>query len=230
MFLFCFNRKTYRPMDLSLAIEINRQALLRIVAGLFVQLGLVPGGSLVETVSRRLHGMIFHVLRPAESAVRRLIVMEAREMVAPAYRARSGPGGPIARSKDGARIPAFPLFDPRMNPEPKPRRRSGHRPRIFFFDGMDEPVTTPVAPTPDDPVSAVALCRRLLSIRAALEDLPKQARRLVRAMARPSCKWKRVMRYARPPGHRQDGKREIDTILRSLQTFALWITEAPDTG
>ncbi len=217
-------------MDLPLAMDINRKALLRIVAGLFVQLGLVPGKGFVETVSRRLHGIIFHVLRPAESAVRRLIVLEARDMIAPEHHVRSGPTGPIARSQDNPRIPAFPLFDPRIDPEPKPKRRPGRGPGIYFFDGMDEPIVTPKAPGPDDQVSALALCRRLLSIKAALYDLPKQARRLMRALARPHCKWKRVMRYARPPGHREGGKREIDTILLSLQTFALWVTEAPDTS
>ena len=217
-------------MDWPLAIEINRKALLRIVAGLFVQLGLVPGEGHVETVSRRLHGMIFLVLRPAEAAVRRLIVMQSRGLPVPPPRAKAGPKGPIARSDAGAHVPAFPLFDPRMDPEPKPKRRRGGGPRIRFFDGLDEPTTTPQAPTPDDRVSALQLSRRLLSIRAALEDLPKQARRLMRALARPSSKWKRVMRHARPPGHREGGKREIDTILNACQTFALWVTEAPDTG
>lgn len=217
-------------MDLPLAIEINRKALLRIVAGLFVQLGLVPGRGLVETITRQMHGVIVQVLRPAESAVRRLIVMEAQGLAVPVHTPRAAPTGTIPRSKGGDRVPAFPLFDPRIDPEPKPKRRPGRGPNVFFFDGMDEPIITPEAPTPNDRVSALALCRRLLSIQAALDDLPKQARRLMRTLARPTCKWKRVMRYARPPGHRQGGKREIDEILRSVQTFSLWVTEAPDTG
>ena len=217
-------------MDWPLAIEINRKDLLRIVAGLFVQLGLVPGEGFVATVSRRVHGMIFSILRPAEAAVRRLIVMEARGMVAAASVPRAGPVGPIARSKGEGRVPAFSLFDPRNDPEPKPKRPSGRGPGIWFFDGFDERPTDSKAPSPDDLVSATRLCQRLLAIQAALEDLPKQARRLVRALARPSTKWKRVMRYARPPGHREGGKREIDEILLSLQGFALEITEAPDTS
>ena len=216
-------------MDWPTIIDINRKDLLRIVAGLFVQLGLVPGAGLVATISRRMHGVIFSVLRPAEAAVRRLIVLEAQGLVAPQRQKRAGPVGPIAHAKDSDRIPAFPLFDPRIDPDAKPKRTPGHGPRIFFFDGLDEPIIAPTAPTPEDSVSALSLSQRLLSIQAALDDLPKQARRLVRALARPS-KWKRVMRYARPPGHREGGKREIDEILLSLQGFALEVTEAPDTS
>ena len=217
-------------MDWPLTIEINRKDLLRIVAGLFVQLGLVPGEGFVATVSRRVHGVIFSVLRPAEAAVRRLIVLEAQGLVAPPRPERAGPVGPIARSKGGDRVPAFPLFDPRNDPEPKPKRPSGRGPGIWFCDGFDERPTDRKAPSPDDVVSATQLCQRLLAIQAALEDLPKQARRLVRALARPSTKWKRVMRYARPPGHREGGKREIDEILLSLQGFALEVTNVPDTS
>jgi len=217
-------------MDWSLAIDINRKALLRIVAGLFVMAGFVPGGALVETLARHVHVAIFAVLRPAEAAVRRLIVMQAWGLDSPGHVPGTAPAGPISGKNGKGRVPAFPLFDPRMTVDPGRKRAPRNGPNIRFFDGLDEPFRARRAATPDDPVSALRLCQRLLAIRAALNDLPKQARRLMRALARPSCKWKRVMRYARPPGHRAKGKREIDMLLANLQIFALWATEAPDTG
>jgi hypothetical protein len=62
--------------------------------------------------------------------------------------------------------------------------------------------------------------RRLRAVRHALETIPEQARRLRReqaAMERPL----RVMRRGRPPGHRANGKRVIDTILAECQELAL---------
>jgi hypothetical protein len=61
-----------------LAIRRNRDDLLRIVAALFAMAGLI-GVASVETLPRRVHRRILLVLRPAESAVRRLIVIAARE-------------------------------------------------------------------------------------------------------------------------------------------------------
>ncbi len=217
-------------MDLLLAIDMNRKALLRIVAGLVVQLGLMPGQDFPQAVTRRVHGVIFHVLRPVESAVRRLIVMQAHGMTAPEPGARTKPVGPIIGGKGRGSAPAFPLFDPRINPDAKPRRAPGRGPCVRFLDGLDGPVATRHEPKPDDTVPALRLCQRIVAAQTALNDLPKQARRLMRALARPRCKWKRVMRYARPPGHRNGGKREIDEILAHCQIFALWVTEAPDTG
>ena len=214
-------------MNWSLAIDINRKSLLRIVAGLFVQLGLVPGGALVGTVMRQTHVTIFAVLRPLEAAVRRLIVVQARGMTAPETGARK-PSAKRKSGKKGTGIPAFPLFDPRMNVDPKRKTVPGRGPDIRFLD--EPPPAARPLPMPDDPVSAIRLSQRLLAVLAALEDLPKQAERLMRALGRPSCKWKRVMRYARPPGHRARGKREIDLLLANLQILALWVTEAPDTG
>ena len=60
-------------MDIPAAINLNKTALLRIVAGLF---------ALLEAAQARiplaLHRSIARVLRPAESAARRLIVTFAR--------------------------------------------------------------------------------------------------------------------------------------------------------
>jgi hypothetical protein len=61
-------------MDLPLAIDRNRDRLLRIIAELFVMAGIAEGGmaaALPRHVPRA-------VLRPAESDLRRLVIIAAR--------------------------------------------------------------------------------------------------------------------------------------------------------
>jgi hypothetical protein len=60
------------------AIEKNREALKGIVAGLVAMAGLVLFGCGPATLPRHLHRAILRLLRPAESAVRRLAVVLAR--------------------------------------------------------------------------------------------------------------------------------------------------------
>ena len=79
-------------MDWAKAIEHNRIPLIRIVAALFAMIGLGEGGA-VERLSWPLYRAVLRVLRPAESAVRRLIVVAARGIVvklAPPVRPRQG--------------------------------------------------------------------------------------------------------------------------------------------
>jgi hypothetical protein len=75
------------------AIEKNRAALLRVVAALFFYAGLDEGGA--DTVPRRVWRRIVRLLRPAEAAVRRLIVIAARniEIEPPKPRAEKPPTG-----------------------------------------------------------------------------------------------------------------------------------------
>ena len=64
-------------MSLSPSIDRNRAALVRILAGLFALLGLTDGAA-PERIARALHRAIVRVLRPAESAARRLIAILAK--------------------------------------------------------------------------------------------------------------------------------------------------------
>jgi hypothetical protein len=66
-------------MDKDRAIERNREPLLRIVAALFAMIGLTEAGA-VERLSRPVYRAVLFVLRPAEAAVRRLIIVAARGM------------------------------------------------------------------------------------------------------------------------------------------------------
>ena len=64
-------------MDWARAIERNSEALVGIVEALFTMLGLV-GSATVSRIPQPLHNAVLRVLRPAESAMRRLIVIAAR--------------------------------------------------------------------------------------------------------------------------------------------------------
>ena len=85
--------------DWDLAIERNSEALKGIVAALFAMLGL-EGEATVSRIPRSLHSAVLHVLRPAESAMRRLIIIAARGLVVKLNplprvrcRCRRGPSG-----------------------------------------------------------------------------------------------------------------------------------------
>ncbi|MFN0193853.1 MAG: hypothetical protein ACKVP5_18080, partial [Aestuariivirga sp.] len=111
-------------MDWDLAMNRNRDALLRIVASLFAMLGLSEV-SAIDRIPRELHTAILRILRPAEAAVRRLIVAAARGMVVKPTVSRPMPRGEIVRKGTGkTRSPAFRLEDirpPLLPPEPRPK-------------------------------------------------------------------------------------------------------------
>src|SRR5262245_13036473 len=98
-------------MDWALAIERNREPLLRIVAALFAMIGLGEGGA-IERLSWPLYRAVLRVLRPAEAAVRRLIVIAAHGMVVKPSPVRAAPAGLKIAGKSQGRI-SFRLFDPR---------------------------------------------------------------------------------------------------------------------
>jgi hypothetical protein len=77
-------------MDWAYAIERHRQPLLGIVATLYAMIGLTDDGR-IERLSWPLYRAVLAVLRPAEAAVRRLIVVAARGLVVKPYVPPSGP-------------------------------------------------------------------------------------------------------------------------------------------
>jgi hypothetical protein len=80
---------------------------------------------------------------------------------------------------------------------------------------------------------ARAIERNSEALKAALADLPRQARRLVRARARREkvsrLKLQSVMRPGRPPGHRKVPIHEVDHVLAECHWLARDV-EAPDTS
>jgi hypothetical protein len=240
MFLFRFARKY---MDWDLAIKRNREALNAIVAALFTMLGLV-GEATVLRIPKPLHSAVLRVLRPAESAVRRLIIIVARGLVVKVAPSRPMPKGKMIGKGGGNSVPSFRLFDTRKDfPELRQRRvkYAKHPPRVLFL-GPDSrvddlwPRPLPVAasaPPPDGLVNAERISRRLQALKSALEDLPRQAKRLVRARARrekvPSLKFQSPLRPGRPPGHRRKPTHEVDEILANCHWLA-WEAMKPDTS
>jgi len=230
-------------MDWDLAIKRNSEALNSIVAALFSMLGIV-GGATVGRIPKPLHSAVLLVLRPAESAVRRLIVIAARGLVVKAAASRTMPKGQMIGKGEGNPVPSFKLFDTRKDfPELRQRRvkYAKHPPRILFFGDdsrVDDlwpgrpPVAAPVSP-PDGLVNAERISRRLQSLKLALDDLPRQARRMARWRLRrenmKSPKFKSPLRPGPPPGHRKRQIHEVDEILANCHWLA-WEALKPDTS
>jgi hypothetical protein len=187
----------------------------------------LTGDAAVGRIPRPLHTAVLRVLRPAESAVRRLIVIAARGLVVKPVPSRPMPAGRIIGRGGNSRT-SFQLFDPRKN-FAKRRRRTFARigPRIHVFGSetwmAPRPEIQP-APPPDNLVDAARLARRLETLKLALDDLPRQAKRLVRwRMKREKAeapKFTSPLRPGRPPGHRRKPDHKIDDVLAECHWLA----------
>jgi hypothetical protein len=229
-------------MDWAFAIERNREPLLRIVAALFAMIGLTEAGQ-VERLSRPVYRAVLLVLRPAEAAVRRLVIVAARGMVVKPSPVRSAPEGLAISGKGQGRV-SFQLFDPRQRSDSgRPTRSPRPQPRIRFIDvafdpriplfRQPQPAPTAPASDEDDTVNAKPLCRRLAAIKRALEDLPRQARRLARWRARPiEARRPRLatpLRLGSPPGRRSRPTHEVHEILNECHWLARTVP-VPETS
>lgn len=222
------------------AIARNRDALLRIVEMLFAMAGLAEGGA-TATLPRHLRNHVLRVLRPAESAARRLIIVAARGMIttlrpAAGLKREDNAGCPASRQA-GGNAPGLPLIDPlkRFDVRPSLRRPKGF-PRISII-GVSEPRPIPPGwiPSPDDPLDARGIRRRLSALKRALNDLDGQARRLARWRARRDAGLLRAARFSpmrpgRPPGHRNRPVHEVDDVLRECHSLAHYALKPPDTS
>jgi hypothetical protein len=227
-------------MNWTQVIARNRTALMAIVSAIIALIGGREGGP----IARHLRNAALALLRPAEAAARRLIVMSARGLeMAPRPRPVF-PAGFGARGQYGAasaslpRPPAFRLFDR--------RKRFGRLllplkpvgiPRIRTFWGAPLPVarvTPAVAATRPDPAASVEATRlrlRTAALERALADLPRQARRLARWRARqlpgPGGRAGSPLRLGHPPGLssgpglRDGGVPAVDAVLRQCHALAL---------
>jgi len=196
------------------AAELQRGALLRLVLALFTSVRILVGGTASKPMMlRRTRRSLWVLLRPAEAATRRLIVIAARRMEATSVESDSRATG---------RLPAFPLIDPRKDFGVRPRQPKGPGPRITMI-GVDYRDPAPEKPLrlDDDAVDATRLLRRLRAIRAALEDIPAQARRLVaHQSALPAAKRLPPMRPGLPPGNRNRRRHEVHDILSACHGLA----------
>jgi hypothetical protein len=212
-----FTSPQHTTFDWARAIERNSLALRGIIAGLFVMLGDITGERLPESLYRG----FLRVLRPAESAMRRLVVIAARGLVVKPVASRPMPKGFI--SKNVGCPPVFQLFDPRKGfADYTPRVRA--RIHTFAFDPRVAAIWAALPrskPIDDGLVSAKRLIRRLQALKSALDNLPRQAKRLAHWRIRhPELKYKSPLRPGPPPGHRKKKLHEIDEILTECHGLA----------
>jgi hypothetical protein len=220
-------------MDWTRAIEMHRSALLAVVAAIVALIGGRPStgsGWGAGLIARSLRNAALALLRPAEAAARRLIVISARGLVV-----RLPPPRPMGeRPVRGDRVPAFPLVEPtppgprlgRPLPRLNPRIRTFWNPQPVL--PAPHPATRPVA---GPLVESAPLRRRLAALEAVLADLPKQARRLARWRARrvgtPLGGPHAPLRFGRPPGSRKRPRHAIDDVLRDCHALALEALAVP---
>lgn len=224
------NKSPYKHprMDWAKAIERNCDALAAIIAALAAMLRLEAGDA--GRISKNLRRAVLRLLQPAESAVRRLIVLAARGLVVKLVRARPLPAGRVIPNGANARL-AFPLFDAPKRFLLQPRT-SGPRvqPRIRILSG-DPRVAALAASSPAPPppprettVDARRLRLRFEALEQALGDLPRQARRLARLRARRAAAAKPVLfsplRPGHAPGYRRRRSHPVDDTLAECQHFA----------
>lgn len=222
-------------MDWELAIKRNREALLGIVAGLAAMAGMMPmpGSRMKEfraevILPSRLRLTILRILRPAESALRRLIVIVA------AMRTQSA--SKLAGREAGASLPDFPTFArrktlPAFRLFDQHRRFDASRPRAVANPGIPrisvpgffEPA--PITSTGNDNKNAAAIFRRIAALDHALKTLPRQARRFnrliaQRAKAKPGSGRLSPLRRGLPPGWRRRPVHDVDAVLRECHGLA----------
>jgi hypothetical protein len=283
-------------MDWNLAVERNHEALRRILAMLLALAGITgtdpQGDSRAATLPRHLHRFVLRLLRPAEAATRRLIIVAARGLAVKLPKPRAPkpqPDNPLPNRPYGFGI----AIRPGMLPEPvkarvpnrssnpslsllDPLKRFGVRRRYakpvampqirllgddgpivpFFRRPETIPPTSP-KPSPDDPLDAGRLHRRLDALRRALDDLPRQAERFARWRARRDAaraparsgadavaneaaglprggeksarRFRRIepMRPGRPPGWRRKPDHDVYEVLNEVHGLAVWVRDGP---
>ena len=207
-------------MDWKQVIERNREALAVIVAGLVVMVGQR------DALSSPLRRSILRILRPAEAALRRLIVIVAATLSRKVGKQQDGaaeiPLPDFFSFASGDKRSVFALIDPRKRFGGMARPFGAVAPRISV-PGLSDPIRQK---RPDHATSAESLYRRIETLEAALNNLPRQARRLNRLMARrvkaePGPGKVGPIRPGLPPGFRKKPRHEVDAILLDCHWLAL---------
>jgi hypothetical protein len=204
-------------------------------------------------IPKNLRAAALRILRPAEAAVRRLIFVSAKSIVLKPAVSRPMPAGGIQTNSTGSgsnRPPPFKLDDPRVpmvvsanQPlQPTVHKLKSHLaasgPRISMVAPADPTVAglwTPPAFAADqsqslalatDGIRSAHLIRRLHAIRAALQNLPHQAKRLARWTARRERLTRHhpvytsPLRSGNPPGYKREPIHEIEHVLKNCHWLA----------
>ncbi|MGL4489064.1 MAG: hypothetical protein ACRCU5_06430 [Rhizobiaceae bacterium] len=224
-------------MNWQVAIDRNRDALLSIIIALMKSLGLAHGGKLT-TLPFYLYRKTLYILRPAEAAVRRLIIMAAYEMELRGFNLarlrerglakRGGEGVSRTEYKEdtGSHGISFRLFDPLKTFTEEAPDYSEFGPSF-----NEEYGSTDKTPTP-----AASLGRRLLALKYALDNMSRQARRLTRwyamrdqALAQNHPHRLSPLRPGFPPGYRKRPVNPIEEVLLDCHSLAQFARERRDS-
>jgi hypothetical protein len=222
---YCGFKEKLCAMDWAKAIERNQVALARIVAEIIALVGWVAGGRL-DRLPHSLYLAAERLLRPTESALRRLIVIAARGLVVKPSLSRPMTKGKVMRA--GAKgLTSFPLFDTRKrfdfiepeNPLLVMVKTYSSNPFNPFEQNTQRRVQEPA-----DRDYTLSLARRLAAVKQALETLPQQAQRMARWQAKRKTmdkpKFTSPLRPGRPPGYRGEPESKIDFILQETHGLA----------
>lgn len=212
-----------RTMDWELTIEKNRASLLQWVGIMF---DMLAHSAAQKTLPRAVYFSILRLLRPLESATRRLIVLGMRNTKPPhTIRQQPLPDFAALQRSTANHVPAFKLYDPRKrfdgeHHQPTPQ----NMPRISV-PGICDPKLTAKQVAAADTLPFAPLQKRMAALKAALDDLPKQAKRLARAQAKrataqPGPKRVPPLRPGAPPGFNRCSKHEPQKLLAECHNLA----------
>ncbi len=214
-------------------LEEARQFVLRLlqyIDSVFLRLGTArPGNALLRKLTT-------YALVPAETALRRAILILADDMPIPqrAARARAMPGAPGpqpgAVSPPEARVPRAPAFNMR---EPQPRPKTGYlsaadmpRIRVLTDDVLCAP--SPAAASPKDPVASFT--RRLAALHGALNNPRAVAARWLRRHFAGEVPKPCPLSPHRIPGLRRTMPPGDKETLRSLTDYVFSLFTPADTS
>jgi hypothetical protein len=222
-------------LDWALAIKRNRDQLKDIVLALFA-LAKMRRGGLVFTLPRSTIAAIMLVLRPAESAARRLIVIAARGLILKPQAPRAAP---VITSTSAAIAPsrAFSLFDPLKSFDPEDYWDNDNVTYESGYGLMASPTLWQDATLDHQPIDATHIGQRLNALIRALDNIPQQARRLARWQVKRDALFKALrptrmspIRPGLPPGWRERKIHEIYHVLGECHGLANDLLNAPDSS
>jgi len=225
-------------MDERLA-ELEHRSLQRILGDLWIMSGLGRR----QTILRSVHRAVMRLLRPAEAAARRLILVLAYRITVtlpPARAAAPKPDNsqPDTTRPDGVRPPVDLLPDewrpdrwqPFVLPEPFPRLPNSDAPPRAFAG---------IVPARSDEIDGSRLAHRIDALFHALDDIQAAAQRLARWQAlRKRARERGVFCAIQPlrpgppldlrgPAARRLKSHELFSILESAHQRAWWARNAP---
>jgi hypothetical protein len=224
-------------MDWQTAIDRQHSALIAIIIALMTSLGLVKGGTLT-TLPFNLYRKTLLIIRPAEAAVRRLIIMVAYDMELRGFNLSRVPGEVARSAGEGELV--------RRNPRDERQRRASFNlidPLKSFggetpdFSSFNTNIDNETASSNRTLIPAAALGQRLLALKNALNNLQSQARRLTRWYAQRNAALKQnqphrlsPLRPGLPPYHRKRPTNPVEEALLDCHSLALYARARRDSS